>query len=52
MKKLIALALMVVCVAGFSLGCKKADKPATPPATPDATAPVEGADAAPATPTE
>ena len=53
MKKLIALALMVVCVAGFSLGCKKADpKPATPPAT-DATAPAEDADATPAeTPAE
>ena len=47
MKKLIALALMVVCVAGFSLGCKKDPAPATPPAT-ETTAPAEGADAAPA----
>ena len=49
MKKLIALALMVVCAAGFSLGCKDKAKPVTESTTPEATAPAEGADAAPAT---
>ncbi|MCL2118363.1 MAG: hypothetical protein FWH27_08065 [Planctomycetaceae bacterium] len=34
MKKLIALTLMVACLACFSLGCKK---PAPPTPTPDAT---------------
>lgn len=48
MKKLIAIALMVVCVAGFSLGCKEKAKETPAPATPDAAAPAEGADAAPA----
>ena len=53
MKKLIALALMVVCVAGFSLGCKGKKDPAPTSTTPEATAPAEGADATPAeTPAE
>ena len=56
MKKLIALALMVVCVAGFSLGCgNKAKEPVKPADA--ATAPAgDAADApaadTPATPAE
>lgn len=47
MKKLIALALMVVCVAGFSLGCKEKPKDDKKPAD-NAAAPADGADAKPA----
>ena len=37
MKKLIALAMMVVCVTAFSMGCGKPEPPKKPASTPTTT---------------
>ncbi|MCL2347360.1 MAG: hypothetical protein FWC50_03765 [Planctomycetaceae bacterium] len=54
MKKLIALAMMVVCVTAFSMGCTKEapKKPATPPAAGSGTAAPAGGETTPAAPAE
>ena len=51
MKKLIALAMMVVCVAGLSLGCTPKEKPKTPATDAVATTPADGAATTPTTDT-
>lgn len=48
MKKLIAIALMVVCAAGFSMGCKEKAKETKPTTGTETTAPAGDAAETPA----